>query len=124
MCCQNELASLKVDKKQLEISQTILEKNKDNLEQTLEDKKSEFDLLEKSLRNKEDIINATKHQLDQSKKTLKAKEKELVKIKSESENLLSKFEVFNDHLNTVSHVTKGDLSELNEYLDLLMEEIP
>ena len=93
LCCQNELASLKVDKKQLEISQTILEKNKNNLGQTLEDKKSEFDLLEKSLRNKEDIINATKHELDQSKKTLKAKEKELVKIKSESENLLINCEV-------------------------------
>ena len=79
-CCQNNLVSLEIDIKQLNISQTILEKNKGDLTHALEEKKSEIDLLEKSLKNKEAINNATKDKLDQSKRTLKAKEKENIKI--------------------------------------------
>ena len=55
LCCQKNLASSEIDIKQLHISQTILEKNKDDLEHALE---------EKSLKNKEAINNATKDELD------------------------------------------------------------
>ena len=70
------------------------------------------------------VANNTMIEVESKRKLLLQNLPNDVESKSESENLLSKFEVFNDHLNTVSHVTKGDLNELNEYLDLLMEEIP
>ena len=46
---QNELATLKVDIKQFQTSQTISERKIENLEKALDGKKSEIILLKKSL---------------------------------------------------------------------------
>ena len=116
--CQEHLASLKVDMKQLQINQTILEKNKDDLDHALEEKDLEIDLLKKSLMNQEAINNATKHKLDQSKKALKAKEEEIVMLSTDVENLSTncealRAELFNKNIEHAEKVATKD-RELGE----------
>ena len=122
LCCQKNLASSEIDIKQLHISQTILEKNKDDLEHALEEKKSEIDLLEKSLENKEAINNATKDELDQSNRTLKAKEKEIIKIKSEEENLSTNCNVLKSEISNKNIEFKEKLAKKDTALDEAFKE--
>ena len=75
---QKDLAKLKADIEHLQSRQKILEENKDDLVEALEEKTTEIKLLNNSTIKQEAINNSTKCELDQATKTAKAKESEIV----------------------------------------------
>ena len=112
---QNEVATLKVDIKQFQTSQTISERKRENFEKALGGKKSEIILLKKSLANQENVMKTSKQEFESvNKKVLKAKEKEVLKLEFKAENLgsnlqavkaeVSKLKKENTKLEKMSHL--------------------
>ena len=84
---QKDLAKLKADIEHLQSRQKILEENKNDLVEALEEKTTEIKLLKKSTIKQEDNNNSTKCELDQATKAAKAKESEIVELEAKVEEV-------------------------------------
>ena len=84
---QKDLANLKADIEHLQSSKKIVEENKNDLVEALEEKTTEIELLKKSTMKQEAFNNSTRCLLEQATKTNKAKENEIVELEAKVEEV-------------------------------------